>query len=63
VITSGAKESGISIHLVNEHYDQGRVLFQASVGVDLFDTPETLATKIHTLEYEHYPRVVEAYLS
>lgn len=62
VIASGAQKSGITIHLVNENYDEGRVLFQATVGVDAADTPETLAGKIHKLEYEHFPKIVESYI-
>lgn len=59
VINSGASESGISIHLVNAFYDEGKVMFQARVPVHPTDTPETLAEKIHQLEYKHFPEVVE----
>lgn len=59
VIASGDKQSGISIHLVNEEYDKGAIIFQARCPVLPSDTPETLAARIHELEYEHYPRVVE----
>lgn len=59
VIKAGEKESGISIHLVNEHYDEGAVLFQAKTNITKDDTPETLAAKIHELEYEHYPLIIE----
>jgi len=62
VLESGNPLSGISIHLVNERYDEGRLLFQTTLAVDPADTPESLATKIHKLEYEHFPRVVEAYI-
>lgn len=62
VIQAGEQQSGISIHLVNEQYDKGKVLFQARVAVTPMDTPHTLAEKIHALEYEHYPRVVEEYV-
>lgn len=62
VIESGATESGITIHLVNEKYDDGKVLFQAKTKVLPEDDPDTLATRIHQLEYEHFPRVVENYL-
>lgn len=54
VIAAGEKESGITIHQVNEHYDEGRILFQASCPVTLTDTPETLAEKIHALEHRHF---------
>jgi phosphoribosylglycinamide formyltransferase-1 len=59
VIASGERESGITIHLVNEHYDEGEHLFQACCPVLPEDTSETLAQRIHTLEHGHLPRVVE----
>ncbi|HLN55484.1 MAG TPA: phosphoribosylglycinamide formyltransferase [Bacteroidales bacterium] len=59
VIAGGAKESGITIHYVNKHYDSGDILFQAHCSVEPGDTPETLASRIHALEYMHYPRVIE----
>jgi phosphoribosylglycinamide formyltransferase-1 len=60
VIQSGDKESGISIHYVNEHYDAGEVIFQAKCPVEPDDTPESLAQKIHKLEYEWFPKVIES---
>ena len=63
VIKAGEKESGISIHFVNEKYDNGELIFQARCEIDKKDTPESLATKIHTLEYKHYPRVIEEILN
>lgn len=62
VIENGDPESGISIHLIDEMYDKGKVLFQAKCAVDKDDTPESLAEKIHKLEYEHYPKVIADYL-
>ena len=62
VIESNEKESGITIHLVNEEYDKGRVLFQAKCSVEEDDTPDALAKKIHQLEYEHFPKVIEEYV-
>ncbi len=59
VLAAGEKESGITIHLVNERYDSGDTLFQATVPVSADDTPETLAAKIHTLEHRHFPPVIE----
>jgi phosphoribosylglycinamide formyltransferase-1 len=59
VIAAGETESGISIHLVNEKYDEGRVIFQARCAVNPEDTPETLAKKIHELEHRYYPEVIE----
>ena len=54
VIAAGEKESGITIHWVNEHYDEGGIIFQATCEVVSGDTPETLADKIHLLEYAHF---------
>jgi phosphoribosylglycinamide formyltransferase-1 len=59
VIDAKEKESGITIHFVNEEYDRGSVIFQASCPVDAADTPESLAAKIHELEYNHFPVVME----
>ena len=52
-------ESGITIHIVNEHYDEGRILFQGKCTLTPDDTPEQIAAKVHQLEYAHYPRVIE----
>ncbi len=59
VIDNGETKSGITIHLVNEEYDNGEILFQAEVEVTPQDSPSTLATKIHELEYRHFPEVIE----
>lgn len=59
VIASGDRESGISIHYVNQFYDEGRIIFQARCPVDPADTPDMLAQKVHQLEYEHFPLVVK----
>jgi len=59
VIASGETESGITIHYVDEHYDNGDVIFQAKCAVSTNDTPESLAQKIHKLEHENFARVVE----
>ncbi len=58
VIANGEKESGITIHSVNERYDEGTILFQARCLVEPGDTPGMLAEKVHRLEYEHYPRII-----
>lgn len=63
VIRSGDKQSGISIHLVNEKYDQGSILFQHTVEVEADETPEQLARKVHQLEYQFFPKVVEEYIT
>jgi phosphoribosylglycinamide formyltransferase-1 len=59
VIENHDKESGITIHYVNENYDSGDIIFQARCRVDPSDTAETLAARVHELEYLHYPRVIE----
>ncbi|MGV3594533.1 MAG: phosphoribosylglycinamide formyltransferase [Sediminibacterium sp.] len=59
IIKAGEKESGITIHYVNEHFDEGEAIFQAHCEVTPDDTPETLAQKIHQLEHEHFPKIVE----
>jgi len=59
VINNKDKESGITIHYVNERYDEGGIIFQTKCEVVSADTPETLAQKIHALEYEHFPKVIE----
>jgi len=62
VVANKEKESGISIHYVNEHYDEGAIIFQASTELSEEDTAETVAEKIHKLEHEHFPKVIEAIL-
>ena len=59
VIANKDKSSGITVHFVNEVYDDGEIIFQASCKIKREDTPETLAEKIHQLEYEHYPKIIE----
>lgn len=63
VVDAGETESGITIHYVNEHYDEGHIVFQAKCPVSIDDTPETVAQKVHALEYAHYPRVIEELIS
>ena len=58
VVAAGETESGITIHYVNEHYDEGQIIFQASCPVLPADTPEDVARKVQALEHEHYPRIV-----
>ena len=60
VVEAGEKETGITIHLVNEHCDEGRILFQTSVEVLPEDTPDTVAEKIHILEQRHFPEVIRS---
>ena len=52
-------ETGITIHYVNENYDEGAIIFQKSVAVSLEDTPESIAVKIHELEHRYFPTVVK----
>lgn len=63
VINNQEKESGITIHLVNEKYDEGKVIFQASCALESSDNAETLAHKIHTLEQTYFPQVIFDYIS
>ena len=59
VINSGDAESGITIHFVNEKYDAGDIIFQARCRVEKSDTPKSLAAKIHELEYNHFPVIIQ----
>ena len=59
VLTNKEAESGITIHYVDEHYDNGDIIFQARCPVMEDDTPDTLAQRIHLLEHEFYPGVIE----
>jgi phosphoribosylglycinamide formyltransferase-1 len=63
VIANKEKVTGITIHLVNEAYDEGAILFQATTGISEEDTPETVAEKVHQLEYEFFPKVIESLLT
>jgi phosphoribosylglycinamide formyltransferase-1 len=59
---SGDTETGITIHYVNEAYDEGTIIEQVKTTVAGSDTPERIAAKVHELEYEHFPRVIERVL-
>lgn len=59
VVAANETQSGITIHLVNEHYDEGNTVFQASFPVEPGDTAAEVARKCHELEYKHYPAVIE----
>lgn len=63
VISNHETESGITIHHVNKFYDEGDIIFQAKCKVEPSDTPESLAARIHSLEYEHFPRIIEEMIS
>ena len=58
VLDNGEKESGITIHYVNEEYDKGSIIFQAKCEVLASDTPESLAGRVHQLEYRYYPEII-----
>lgn len=60
VVASGDNESGITVHYVNDRYDEGELIFQARCPVLTSDTAEDVAEKVHELEYEHFPRVIES---
>ena len=62
IIENGEKESGITIHYVNENYDEGALILQAKCSISDSDTPEILAEKIHALEYKYYPKTLELIL-
>lgn len=62
VRAAGDARTGITIHLVNEHFDEGRIIFQADCPVTPEDTPETIAKKVHDLEYRHFPPVIEQWV-
>ena len=60
VIAAGDTETGITIHLVNEHYDEGKIIFQAATSVTPEDTPDSIAQKVHALEHRYFPEVIES---
>lgn len=62
VIASGALMSGITVHEVNERFDEGDIVFQAACHVAAEDTPERLAEKIHELEYRYFPTVIRKFI-
>ena len=59
---AGEKKTGITIHFVNEYFDQGEIIFQASVNVACDDSVEEIADKVHQLEYAHYPKLINKLL-
>ncbi|NRB59684.1 MAG: phosphoribosylglycinamide formyltransferase [Winogradskyella sp.] len=62
VVANNETETGITIHYVNENYDEGAIIFQAKCEVSSHDTAEDVAAKIHELEMEHFPKVVQKLL-
>lgn len=63
VVENREQETGITIHYVNENYDEGRVIFQAKTKVSTEDSPEQVVEKIHKLEKEHFPKVIESIIN
>jgi phosphoribosylglycinamide formyltransferase-1 len=63
VVNNKEKETGITIHYVNEHYDEGAIIFQAKCKIDETDSADDVAAKIHELEMEHFPKVINDILS
>ncbi|WCO01810.1 phosphoribosylglycinamide formyltransferase [Psychroserpens ponticola] len=63
IVKNNEKETGITIHFVNEHYDEGAIIFQAKCKVNVSDSAQDVANKIHKLEMEHFPKVVEKLLN
>lgn len=57
---AGETESGITIHYVNENYDEGNIIYQAKCAIQADDTPDDIANKVHALEYKYYPEVIES---
>ena len=62
VIKNKEKKTGISIHLVNQNYDEGNIIFQSQINISHNDTINSIASKVQLLEKEHFPRVIEEYL-
>lgn len=62
VVENNEKETGITIHYVNENYDEGNIIFQQTVGLSETDKPDDVAAKIHTLEQNHFPEEIEKLL-
>jgi phosphoribosylglycinamide formyltransferase-1 len=63
VLDNKEQETGITIHYVNEHYDEGEFIFQKSVNIEACNTPEEIAHKIHELEHQFFPEVISGILS
>lgn len=63
VIAAKEKETGITIHYLNEKFDDGEIIFQKAIPVEKDDTPETIAQRVQQLEYEWYPKIIEKLLA
>jgi phosphoribosylglycinamide formyltransferase-1 len=62
VVANAERETGITIHQIDEQYDHGKILFQAQCPVTPHDTPESIAAKVHTLEYWYFPEIIEKWI-
>ena len=63
IVENKEKETGITIHFVNENYDEGNIIFQNKIVLNGDETPEQVAEKIHELEQEHFPQIIEKLLT
>ncbi len=63
VLANNDAESGITIHLVNENYDEGNIIFQTACDINPNMTAEEIAAKVLVLEHQHYPKVIEEYIT
>jgi phosphoribosylglycinamide formyltransferase-1 len=62
VLENKEKETGITIHYVNEHYDEGEFIFQEKVNIEECASADEIANKIHELEHKHFPQIIEKLL-
>lgn len=63
ILENKESETGITIHYVDAHYDEGDIIFQAKIALDGSEAPETVAQKVHALEHEHFPKVIAQLLN
>ena len=63
VVENKEEKSGITIHYVNENYDDGTIIFQSTCDIDEYDSPEDVKTKVQLLELRHFPSVIESIIS
>ncbi|MCH8329829.1 MAG: phosphoribosylglycinamide formyltransferase [Bacteroidetes bacterium] len=63
VKAAGDSETGITIHMVNEHFDEGEIVFQTKCEISGSDSPDDIADKVHELEHQHFPRVIEEWIN
>ena len=63
VIENNEKISGITVHLVNNNYDEGEIIFQKSINLDKYENATTLGVKIHNLEMKYFPEIITRFIS